>query len=62
MSGVKNKWWSNIYYHITTLLLFHFLETANTQKSEVLLLKISLGNVNASVNPCRYPQIFRNSL
>ena len=62
MSGVKDKWRSNVYYYITTLSLLHFLETGNTQKSEVLLLKISLGNVNASVNSCRYPQIFRNSL
>ena len=37
---------------ITILLHFHYfisLETANTQKSEVFLLRISLGNVNASV-------------
>ena len=40
------------YFFITVLLHFHFfisLETANTQKSEVFLLRISLGNVNASV-------------
>ena len=37
---------------ITTLLHFHYfisLETTNTQKSEVFLLRISLENVNASV-------------
>ena len=34
------------------------LETVNTQKSEVFLLKISSGNVNASVVTCRYPQIY----
>ena len=45
---------------ITILLHFHYfisLERANTQKSEVLLLRISLGNVIASVVTCRYPQI-----
>ena len=37
---------------ITILLNFHYfmsLEIANTQKSEVFLLRISSGNVNASV-------------
>ena len=43
---------------ITTLLPFISLETASTQKSEVFLLRISLGNVNASVVTCRYPQIY----
>ena len=46
---------------ITMLLHFHYfisLETANTQKSEVLLLRISSGNVNASVAICQYPQIY----
>ena len=43
---------------ITTLLHFISLETASTQKSEVFLLRISLGNVNASVVTCRYPQIY----
>ena len=36
---------------ITILLHFHYfisLETVITQKSEVFLLRISLGNVNAS--------------
>ena len=45
---------------ITILLHFHnsiSLGTASTQKSEVFLLGISLGNVNASVVTCRYPQI-----
>ena len=40
---------------ITILLHFHCfisLETANTQKSEAFLLRISLGNVNASVVTC----------
>ena len=40
---------------ITTLLHLHYLiclETANTQKSAVFLLRISLGNVNASVATC----------
>ena len=44
------------------LLQFHyfiFLEIANTQKSEVFLLRISSGNVNASVVvTCQYPQIY----
>ena len=61
MGGVKNKWRSIIYYYITTLSYFISLETANTQKSEVFLLRISLGNVNASVVTCRYPQIYNFS-
>ena len=52
MGGVKNKWRSIIYYYITTLSYFISLETANTQKSEVFLLRIFLGNVNASVFNC----------
>ena len=46
---------------INTLLHFHYfisLETANTQKDEVLLLRISSGNVNASVVTSQYPQIY----
>ena len=49
---------------ITILLHFHYfisLETANTQKSEVFLLRISSGNVNASVVTCQYPQIYNFS-
>ena len=49
---------------ITILLHFHYLislETGNTQKNEVFLLRISLGNVNASVVTCRYPQIYNFS-
>ena len=49
---------------ITTLLHFHYfiyLVTANAYKSEVFLLRISLGNVNASVVTCRYPQIYNFS-
>ena len=38
-----------------------FLETANTQKSEVFLLRMSLGNVNASFVTCLYPQIYNFS-
>ena len=41
---------------ITILPYFHdliSLETANTQKCEVFLLKISLGNVNASAVTCK---------
>ena len=49
---------------ITILPHFHysvFLETAWTQKSEAFLLKISSGNVNASVVTCRYPKIYNFS-
>ena len=49
---------------IAILLHFHYfisLETANIQKSEVVLLRISSGNVNASVVTCWYPQIFNFS-
>ena len=46
---------------ITVLLHFHYfisLETANTQKSEVFLLRIFSGNVNTSgVVTCWYPPI-----
>ena len=56
MGGVKNIWGCNLYYYITTLSLFHFFfEIANTQKRELFLLRISLGNVNASVVTCQYP-------
>ena len=49
-----------------TAILAHFhylisLETANTQKSEVFLLRISLGNVNASVGTSLYPQTYNFS-
>ena len=49
---------------ITILLHFHFFiswETADTQKSEEFLLRISLGNVNVSVVTCQYPQIYNLS-
>ena len=61
MGGVKNKWGVKF---ITILLHFHYfisLKTATTQKSEVFLLRICLGNVNASVVSCRYPQIYNFS-
>ena len=51
---------------ITILLHFSYfipLETANTQKREVFLLRIRLGNVNASVVTCRFQtRTFRNTL
>ena len=47
MSGVKNKWGSNI----TRILLFQFFRNSQ-QPSQVFLLRISLGNVNASVVTC----------
>ena len=43
------------YYIIPKLLLFISLETSNTQKSEVFLIRISSENVNASVATCQYP-------
>ena len=50
-----------IYYHITTLHYFISSETANTQKSEIFLLRISSGNLNLSVVTCQYPQIYNFS-
>ena len=49
---------------ITILLHFHYLislDTANSPKSEVFLLRISLQNVNASAVTCQYPQIYNFS-
>ena len=46
---------------ITILLYFHrlvSLKTANTQESEVVILRIYSGNVNALVFTCQYPQIY----
>ena len=49
---------SNIYYY-TFIYTFFPLEIASTQKSEVLLLRISSRNVNGSgVVICPYPQIY----
>ena len=46
---------SNIYYYNFIISL----ETANTQKSEVFLWRISSGDVNVSVVvTCQYPQIY----
>ena len=45
---------------ITVLLHFHYLfrnNLAHIQKKEVFFLRIYLGNVNASIVTCRYPQI-----
>ena len=61
MGGVKNIF--GVVF-ITILLHFHYfisLETANTQKSEVFLLRISLGNVNRCVATCQYSQIYNFS-
>ena len=49
MGGVKNIWGSNIYHYINT---FHYFFSLKTQKSEMFLLRISLGNLNASVVAC----------
>ena len=58
MAGVKNIW--RVIF-ITALSYFTSSETANTQKSEVFLLRISSGNVNASVVTCWYLQIYYKS-
>ena len=50
--------------YMTILLYFHYfisLETDDTQRSEVFLLRISLGNVNASLVTYQYPQIYNFS-
>ena len=57
MIGVKSMCGSNI----TTLNYFISLETANTQKSEMFLLRSSSGNVNTSVVTCQYPQMYNFS-
>ena len=51
----------NFYYYITTLSFFHFFRNSQHPKSEVFLLRISLGHVNASVVTCQYPQIYNFS-
>ena len=46
---------------ITILLHFHYffsLETANTQKSGMFLLRIFSGHLIVSVVTCQYPQIY----
>ena len=61
MFGVKNI--GGVIF-ITILLSFHYfisLETANTQKTEVFLLRISSGNVNALVVTCQYSEIYHFS-
>ena len=61
MGGVK----TNGGVIFTTILLrshyFISLETVNTQKSELFLFRISLGNVDASDVTCRYPHIYNFS-
>ena len=51
----------NICESIATLSLFHFFRNSQMQKKEVFLLRISSGNVNASVITWRYPQIYNFS-
>ena len=61
MGGVKNIF--GVVF-ITILLHFHYfisLETANTQKSEMFLLRSSSGNLNTSVVTCQYPQMYNFS-
>ena len=63
MGGVKNKWGSNIYYYITTHSLFHFFRNSQHQHpaKRMFLLRISVGNMNASVVTCQYHQIYHFS-
>ena len=59
MGGVKNIWESNIYYYITSYaFIISFLQKQPTPRKVKCFLRISLGNVNASVVACRYPQIY----
>ena len=64
VAGWTSSGWIKMYggvIFIAILLHFHYLislETANTQESEVVLLRISKGNVNASLVTCWYPQIY----
>ena len=60
MGGAKNKWDSNIYYYITTFSLFHFFRESQHPEKWSVPFK-NLGNVNASVFTCRYPQIYNFS-
>ena len=59
--GAKIIWGINILLAI----YFHYLislETPNTPKSKVFLLRISLGKLNASeVVTCQYPQTYKKS-
>ena len=62
MGGATNIWRGGGVIFITMLLHFHYfisLERADTQKREVFLLRTSLGNVNALVATCHYPQIYK---
>ena len=64
MGGVKNKCGSNIYYYVTALSLIHFFRNSQHPEKWNVSFKnflISLGNVNASVLTCRYPQIYNFS-
>ena len=60
MKGVKIISGGSVIF-ITTISLFHFFRNTRTprQKSEVFLLRISSGNVNASgVVTCQYAQAY----
>ena len=58
MGGVKIKWGFN-----TRLLHFHyFISLEIPPKKPMLLFGIYLGNVNASVVTCQFPQIYIFSL
>ena len=60
---VELKIYGGVIFIMTSLHFHYFIsvETANTQKKEVFLLRISSWNVNASVVNCRYPQIYNFS-
>ena len=58
MGGVKNIWRSNMYYYIATQSLFHFCRNSQHPENWKFFLRISSGNVNASVVICPYPQIY----
>ena len=54
MGGIENIWQSNIYYHITTLSLFHFLRNSQHPQNGSVYFK----NLQFQF----WKGIFRNSL
>ena len=61
MGRVINILESNIYYYITTLSMFHFCRNNQQPEKSVFFLRISSGDVNASVVTCQHPQIYNFS-
>ena len=47
-----------MYYYIATQSLFHFCRNSQHPENWKFFLRISSGNVNASVVICPYPQIY----